>query len=411
MAKKLTSALGVDIGSRTIKVAEVRSQNGQAVVTAIGMIPTPEGAVDHTGIFNPEAVAAALKQVIADSGATIPQVVASIQGQSSVLVRILDVPRMAPNELTAHMDWELSRNNPFAEANPMKDYAVLADENPASPNMDVVMAIASPHAIETLMGSVNKSGKKLSIIDVEPLGLARSLQTSHGDEYRGQTVCVVNIGHKSTSINIYRDGKLLMPRTVPVGGDNFTRSIADKLSISMSEAEEMKLAKADISNMAAISAQTAYNPFGSAPVSNATQDFVAYNPFADDPLPAPADAPAPMGADPAPAAAPVPVGDSETARVNEAMAMELDEFVAEIRRSIDYYRSRGGDVNRLIVAGGGSNMRGLNEFLGGALGIGCDRFDPLAKINISAKKADPGFLDAHRQEFAVAVGNGLHIMY
>jgi len=44
-------------------------------------------------------------------------------------------------------------------------------------------------------------------------------------------------GHKTTSINIYRNGKLLMPRQIPIGGEMFTRAIADGLGISMAEAE------------------------------------------------------------------------------------------------------------------------------------------------------------------------------
>ena len=43
--------------------------------------------MDHTGVFNPEAVGAALKQAIALRRASVPNVVVSIAGQLSVLVR------------------------------------------------------------------------------------------------------------------------------------------------------------------------------------------------------------------------------------------------------------------------------------------------------------------------------------
>jgi type IV pilus assembly protein PilM len=109
--------------------------------------------------------------------------------------------------------------------------------------------------------------------------------------------------------------------------------------------------------------------------------------------------------------APAPVGDAETQRINSAMANELDEFVAEIRRSIDYFRNRGGDVNRISLCGGGAQLRGLPEFLSKSLGIPCDAYDPLRRLNLSAKRAEPTFVEAHRSEFAVAVGNGLHILF
>ena len=96
MAKKLTSVLGVDIGSRQIKVAEVKASGKEPVVTALGIVPTPEGAVDHTGVYNSDAVGDAIKQAISESGASSSHIVVSIAGQASVLVRTLEVPKMTP---------------------------------------------------------------------------------------------------------------------------------------------------------------------------------------------------------------------------------------------------------------------------------------------------------------------------
>lgn len=417
MAKRLNSVLGVDIGSRSIKIAEVKNQGKEAVVTAIGMIGTPEGAVDHTGVYNADAVGAALKQLISESGASTAAAVVSIAGQASVLVRTLEVPRMNSTELKEHMQWEINRNIPFAESTVVSDYKPLDDGDPNSANMDVVMAIAPQSAVDTLIACLKKAGKTAHAIDVEPLGLARSLTTSYDDLYGGQTVCVVDVGHKTTSINIYKDGKLLMPRQVPVGGENFTRAISDQLGVGSEEAESMKAGKADVANMAAdTNTSPTHNPFavggGGGPAL--TQEFAPYNPFSDEPMPAAPAAPE----EPEPAAAveslnatPAPAMDRDSQRVNGAMANELDEFVAEIRRSIDYFRNRGGDVNRIALCGGGAQLRGLPEFLSKSLGVPCDAYDPLRRLNLSAKRADPSFVDAHRSEFAVAVGNGLHIMF
>ena len=93
------------------------------------------------------------------------------------------------------------------------------------------------------------------------------------------------------------------------------------------------------------------------------------------------------------------------------MTTVLDEFVAEIRRSLDYFKSRGGDVSRITLCGGGAKLRGLASFLASNLSIPCDNYDPLRRLNLNAKKIAPGFVDDHRAEFAVAVGNGLHIFF
>lgn len=423
MAKKLNSVLGVDIGSRKIKVAEVRGQGNAPVISALGMIDTPEGAVDHTGVYNAEAVAAALKQVCSESGVSVSDAVVSIAGQASVLVRTLEVPRMNPAELNEHMQWEISRNIPFAESTVVSDFKPLEDEDPSSQNMDVVMAISPQSAVDTLMACVKKAGKQLSAIDVEPLGIARSLRVSYDDGGSKDVVCIVDVGHKTTAINIYRGTKLLMPRQVPIGGEMFTTAIADALTIAVGEAENLKLEKAEIPTTVGLAAGAA-NPFAAS--GGETQAFVPYNPFADEPpapTAAPADEPsapgtAPVGPEtqamPSPqpvSTTPAQVGDPEVLRIYNAMASVLDEFCTEVRRSLDYFRSKGGDVSRIGLCGGGAKLKGLPEFLSRALNMPCEMYDPMRHINVNAKKTSHQFVEEHSQEFAVAVGNGLHIFF
>ncbi len=404
MAKKLNSVVGIDIGSRSIKVAELKSQGRDVVVTALGMADTPEGAVDHTGIYNGDAVANAVKAALQHAGSGVSAAVVSIAGQASVLVRTLEVPKMSPTELREHMQWEINRNIPFAESTVVSDFKVLGDEDPNAQNMDVVMAISPQSAVDALMSCIRKAGRQLAAIDVEPLGLARSVHTSYGEDWKDETVCLVDVGHKTTSINIYKNGKLLMPRQVPVGGEMFVKALADARGVGAEDAESL-LRRVDLSGV-----QTG---------AGGTQEFQPYNPFAEggeappaeaQAVPAEGDAPA-EGAEaaesPAPAA-PEPAASSDDAK---ALSDVMGEFIAEIRRSIDYFKSKGGDVSRLAVCGGGARLKGLEKYLNQALGLPCDLYDPLHRLQINAKKADADYVDAHRQEFAVAVGNGLYILY
>jgi type IV pilus assembly protein PilM len=422
MAKKLSSVLGIDIGSQKIKVAEIRSQGKTPVVTALGIIDTPEGAVDHTGVYNSDAVGVALKQLLSQAGASSSAAVVSIAGQASVLVRTVEVPRMNPQELRDHMQWEINRNIPFAESTVVSDFKALPDEDPNSANMDVVMAMAPQSAIDTMIACVKKAGRLMGAIDVEPLGLARSLQAGYDSEFSGQTICLVDVGHKTTAINIYKDGKLLMPRQVPIGGEMFTNALQNALAISSEDAEQLK------QTVELPEPSDSVLPTFGAPGS--TAEFQPYNPFAEDPSPAAAtttdggasiydygtpvpnpfenaeDAPiAPLA--PVEPEAPIANADPKVA----ALIPVVEEFVAEVRRSIDYFKSRGGDVNRVLICGGGSKLKGLVRYMTKSLGVHTEFLDPMKGVTVNARKVAPGYLDEHREEFAVAVGNGLHIFF
>ena len=456
-AKKYGSVVGIDIGSQNIKVAEIASRGREYVINALGIAPTPEGLVDQNGVYDTDTIGAVVKDLCQKSGVSVSNAVVSIAGQAAILVRTLEVPKMSESELKQHMEWEISRNQPFAELTAQSDYAAFEPTDPNAQNMDVIMAIAAQSAVDTIMGIGKKGGKQVVAIDVEPLAVARTLATEFS-ELGNETICVIDIGHKSTSINVYRSGQLLLPRQVPTGGEAVTQAIAGSLGVSVEEAEAIKLNEGEIPATAGADSFAPANPF----MGGETQEFQPYNPFAEEePAPpaaepamsAPADAenpfavpvdasaaddpygaaptfspfesaePAPgafdengMPIDPAEHAVPVPaegapVPDAPSNRVYNAMARELDEFVAEVRRSIDYFRSKGGDVNRIFLAGGGAKLKGLDSFVSRALGVPCEKLDPTKSLAMTGKRLDMTMVEAHRPDFLIAIGNGLHIAF
>src|SRR5437868_6172373 len=208
---------------------------------------------------------------------------------------------MNPTELKEHMQWEINRNIPFAESNVLSDFQPLEDEDPTSQNMEVVMAISPQSAIDTIIGCIKKAGKQTAAIDVQALGIARSLMVSYDDVYHDSTICVVDVGHKTTAINIYKNGRLLMPRQVPVGGEMFTKAISDALGVGMEEAELIKQQKCLVhAELLQSAAPDMFGAFPAAAAPGLTQEFQPYNPFSDEPAATP-QVPAPLDPNAAPA--------------------------------------------------------------------------------------------------------------
>jgi type IV pilus assembly protein PilM len=95
----------------------------------------------------------------------------------------------------------------------------------------------------------------------------------------------------------------------------------------------------------------------------------------------------------------------------EALAGVLDELSAEVRRSIDYYRSKGGDVDAVFLAGGGSKLKGLAGFLESGSGVRTKLYEPMRGLSQNMKVQSDSVDESSLEEFAVAVGNGLHICF
>jgi type IV pilus assembly protein PilM len=216
----------------------------------------------------------------------------------------------------------------------------------------------------------------------------------HAKDLGARKTCVVNVGDSSSSINMYRDSVLAFPRSIPMGGKNLTSAISTQMSLTATEAEARKKAEASIPGAGA---------------GEPTQAFAPYNPFDTSAPPAaggeatPPDASAPT---PAPAPAPAPANN-----LYGAMEAQLTDFAAEIRRSIDYYRSRGGEVESIGITGGGSKLKGLPAYIENSLGIPVQILSPFSGLEMAVPAGSETYVQDDASEFTVAVGTGLHIAF
>jgi type IV pilus assembly protein PilM len=438
MAKQPSVVVGIDLGSRFIKAAEVRVGR-PPVVTNIGIAPTPEGAVDSTGVVDKAAVAATLKKLLAESGIGTKQAAFALAGQNSVVVRILEVPRMNAVELKQHMDWEIGRNIPFADTRVQSAYEVVRrpGADPNADNMEVVLAVAQQDAVDSLVDIADRLGLEPYAIDVEPLALARSLLLTQPD-MQSQNVAVVNLGAESTSIDIYSQGYLSFPRILPTGGNMLTRVIAERLILSESEAEPLKVQLAEVLMDQIPQATTPFgvpsmptggfytpglgseptiapepSPFmtpGSFTAPEPSEPEIPPSPFTVPGEPEPTET-APAAPEPAlPAHSPV---DPRKVEVFRAIYPLLEELVSEIRRSIEYFRSRhmDADVQTIVLCGGGAIMPNLDQFIATAVGIPTVVGNPFKGVQLQVKRYGSEYVAANAHLMAVAVGMGLHASF
>ncbi len=260
----LKAVVGLDIGNTTIKVAEVRVSGGRPRITALGVIPTPPDSVQQSVVTDPEALTAAIKELLASAGVREKRVVSSVGGQQALVVRIIEVPKMSEKELAETMKWEVERHVPFASSELQMDYKIIdrPDAPPEAQTMDVFLAVAQQEMITTHVDTLIEAGLDPVAIDVEPLALARSLVEVQDPERQKQTVAIVNIGALFTDLSIVRDGTLLFQRTIATGGNSLTEAIAGATNVSREHADRIKKMKAAVDLEAYAVQPAASDPFG-----------------------------------------------------------------------------------------------------------------------------------------------------
>lgn len=236
--------LALDIGTRFIKVAEMRLGRGTISLLNVAVTPTPPSVVDSNQILDPVALGRAIKSLLVTNKIRTRRVVTSISGQSSVVVRPIDLPKMSVKELTDTMRFEVERHIPFTADEVVMDYAPIIDPDdlPAEEtNMKVLLAVAQEELIKSYLKVLTVAGLQPLALDVQILASIRALIDIH--QRTGQldnTLALVNIGAVSTDISIVNQGNLIFTRSVPIAGDSLTEQIADQLGRSFEEAEELK---------------------------------------------------------------------------------------------------------------------------------------------------------------------------
>lgn len=237
-----SAVVGLDIGSELIKVAEAKLAKDGIQITGLGITPTPPGTLDNSVVTDPQALGAAIKQLLKDSGIKTKHVVSSIPGQSSVVVRVIEVPKMTRDELAETMKWEVERHVPFAPTEIVMDFAPIEKPGalPDAPNMEVLLAVAQQDAVNTHVQTLFAAGLEPIAIDVQPLAVSRAL-IDIAEENAPSTVAVVNIGASSTDVGVFESGLLAFPGPpLPIAGINLTRAISEALGVTEEEAEMLK---------------------------------------------------------------------------------------------------------------------------------------------------------------------------
>jgi type IV pilus assembly protein PilM len=103
-------------------------------------------------------------------------------------------------------------------------------------------------------------------------------------------------------------------------------------------------------------------------------------------------------------------GSSEDlAAVGRVVAVTAQDFVDEVRGSLDYYTASnpGAPVERILVSGGGSRLEGLIDRLAAATRVPVVPGDPMANLRIGRTGLDHAQLEFVKPLAAVPVGLAL----
>ena len=230
--------IGLDIGSRTIKAAEIVETKKGRSLRRFGMADIQPGLIEDGAINEPEEVAEAIRGLFKSYNLREKNVAISIGGYS-VIVKKINVQTMAEDQLQETIHFEAEQYIPFDISDVNLDFQILGP-NENNPNqMNVFLVAAKKEMVNDYINLVTMAGLNPCIIDVEAFALQNIFEINY--DLKDENIALIDIGASKTSLNILKGPNSVFMRDVSLGCAQVNQKIISLVNCSFDESESVKL--------------------------------------------------------------------------------------------------------------------------------------------------------------------------
>ncbi len=337
---KKREIVGIDIGSSSIKLVQLKEQKGAFVLQNVGILQLPPEAIVDNTLMDSPSIVETINKLIKSLSIQVKDAACSVSG-NSVIIRKISLPAMPYEELEEQIHWEAEQYIPFDINDVNVDFQILAADQNDPSKMEVLLVASKKDIINDYMAVFNETGLRLAIVDVDSFALQNAFELNY-DADPENVSALINIGASITNLNIIKNGVSLFTRDVQMGGNLYTEEIQKQFGVSAEEAEKFKIT-------------------GDSPDQARLQETIA--------------------------------------RVNETLAMEMRRSLDFYNTTAGE-----GKINDLYISGGGAKIPRLLEAINQRLGLPVEILDPFRKIRFNDKEFDAEYLAEIGPLVTVAVG-------
>lgn len=328
-----TTLLAIDIGSHSIKVAQLEGESGKFELLNFGSLPLEPEAVSEGVVRDEEHVTEVLKRLLAAENISNRHAVVSVSGEA-VMIKKIKIPMVPEEEMADVVSEEAEQYIPFDIDDVQIDYQVLEappkneddmfeddEDEEEEEKQDILLVAVQNEIIDSRLGVLAAAGLKPLIVDLDVFAMVNALGVSRNLKEMG-AVALVDLGHTFTHLNILMDGVSTFTRDIPVGGSSCTEAIVSKFQL-----EEAKDAEAF--------------KYGMVPEEVDKEDVV------------------------------------------ETIVTAFEPIVDELYKAFEFFSSTSNtQVEKVFLAGGGALIPGADGLLADRLSVPVEIFDPMESVKI-----------------------------
>ncbi len=352
---------GIDIGQCSLKALRCRPHDDdpdRIVADAFDFIEYPK-ILSQPDAEPDELIAEALTQFLSRNSVEGDRVAISVGGQAG-LVRFIKLPPVEAKKIPDIVRFEARQQIPFDLNDVIWDYQRLgggAEEEGFALETEIGLFAMKRDTVLATLEPYQKARLEVDYVQLTPLALYNFAVFDQLpdlpplDEYDPEdppeSLVIISLGTDATDL-VVTNGYRVWQRSVPIGGNHFTKALTKELKLTFAKAEHLK--------------------------RNATA--------AEDPK-----------------------------AVFQAMRPVFSDLLTEIQRSIGYFSSinRNAKIGRVVALGNAIKLPGLRRYLSQSLGFEVERIEKFSTLSGSQVLSAPAFRD-NAVSFAVCYGLALQGM-
>ena len=339
-------AFGLDISDLSLKIVKLKKRGNFFTLSSYGKEEIEPGIIKRGEIKDEKKLAEIIRESIKKvRGEKLKTnyVVASLPEEKAFL-QVIQMPRLPEEDLKSAVIYEAENYIPTPLEEVYLDYQIIPPVYDHLDHLDILIAALPKKTIDPYLSSLKLAGLEPKVLEIESLAIAQALIK---DGITTQPILLIDLGATRTSFIIFSGHSLRFTSSIPVSSSNFTEIISKNLGVSLAEAERLK-------------------------IKHGLEEKVK-----------------------------IKIGEEKTelkrerGRIFEALIPTLVDLVQQIKRYLDYYQAHaehehlppdGKGVSKILLCGGGANLKGLCQLLSLELKIPVEIGNPWVNILIKEKK-------------------------
>jgi type IV pilus assembly protein PilM len=246
---KTGAVWGIDIGQCALKAMRCRPHDkdeNRLVVEAFDYIEYPK-ILTQPEANREELIREALEQFVSRNDVAGDRVAIAVPGQSG-LARFIKLPPVERKKIPDIVKYEARQQIPFALEDVVWDYQPLvgSEEEGYAIETEVGLFAMKRDQVARALKPLEDAGIPVDIIQLAPLSIYNficfdrlNLSGAYDPANPPQSTVIISLGTDTTDL-VITNGYRVWQRSIPIGGNHFTKALTKELKLTFAKAEHLK---------------------------------------------------------------------------------------------------------------------------------------------------------------------------